>query len=204
MSCRVRAHTRSQQGFSVAELLVTTIILLLASIIMAAGVPAAFTAYRNVMDASNAQLLLATTTVRLRDELSVADPAAFVMEPDTYKCADTEAVIRSLETQCKTTIASDSTKGITIKREYQDAPGSSYEQASPEKPLVAQKAGMGAGANTGMIATCEFGYEDGVITVKNLKVIRPSSIEGGEPRVLAGGDTPLNLKVRVLAEPKNS
>ena len=65
---------RSQAGFSFAELLVTLTVLVLVSAIVAAGVPSAYRAYINTVDAANAHLLLATTSTRLRDVLSVADP----------------------------------------------------------------------------------------------------------------------------------
>lgn len=55
-----------------AEALVATLILLLVSIILATGIPAAMRAYNNVVLASNAEVLLSTTMTALRNELGMA------------------------------------------------------------------------------------------------------------------------------------
>lgn len=62
----------SQGGFSLAEALLATLILLLVAIIMTTGIPAAKDAYEKVVLGSNAQVLLSTTVNALRDELGTA------------------------------------------------------------------------------------------------------------------------------------
>ena len=56
-------------GFTLAETLVAVVILVMIS---ASALPAAMNAYRNAVDAANAQVLLSTTVNALRDELSTA------------------------------------------------------------------------------------------------------------------------------------
>lgn len=59
-------------GFSFAEMLMAILILLLASSIVATGVPVAKNAYDKVVVAANAEVLLSTTVAALRDELGTA------------------------------------------------------------------------------------------------------------------------------------
>lgn len=68
----MKRKLRSQGGFSLAEALLATLILLLVAIIMTTGIPAAKDAYEKVVLGSNAQVLLSTTVNALRDELGTA------------------------------------------------------------------------------------------------------------------------------------
>ena len=61
-----------QNGFSLAEMLVAILILLMVSSVVAGGVPAASNAYSKAVDAANAQVLLSTAATALRDELGTA------------------------------------------------------------------------------------------------------------------------------------
>ena len=63
---------RRRTGFTLVEMLVVLCIVLLVTAVCATGITAARDAYVNVVDASNAQLLLSTSLTRLRDELSTA------------------------------------------------------------------------------------------------------------------------------------
>ncbi len=63
---------RSKAGFTIVEMLMTTLILLMVTAIVAAGIPVAVNAYEKVLDAANAQLLLSTTISRMQEELSTA------------------------------------------------------------------------------------------------------------------------------------
>lgn len=59
-------------GFTLAETLVTILILLMVSSIVAGGIPAATNAYYKAVDGANAQVLLSTAATALRDELGTA------------------------------------------------------------------------------------------------------------------------------------
>ena len=63
---------RDIRGFTLSEALVTVIILLLVSAIVAAGVPAAANAYRKVVITSNAEVIRSTTMSALRNELATS------------------------------------------------------------------------------------------------------------------------------------
>ena len=63
---------RGEAGFSLTEMLVTTLILGLASTLMATGIPAAIDAYQQTVRTANAQMALSTTVTALRSELGLA------------------------------------------------------------------------------------------------------------------------------------
>lgn len=181
----IKSIVRNQRGFSLSELLVTTAILLLVSAIMAAGVPAALRSYMGVVDASNAQLLLATTSTRLRDELGVADVNA---NPGPTKNDDGITFV-SMETGFTTTVKKNADKGITLV----EVAGS--EDTSVETDLVPQA--NGKGAKTNLRTTFDsIVYNNGVFTINNLRVL------DGNGREIAGAkfDT---LNIRALEAPKS-
>lgn len=181
----IKSIVRNQRGFSISELLVTSAILLLVSAIMAAGVPAALRSYMRVVDASNAQLLLATTSTRLRDELGVAD-----VNTGSGPTTSTDGVtFVSMETGFTTTVKKNSDKGITLVE------AASSEDSSVETDLVPQASGKGA--KTNLRTTFDsIEYSNGVFTVKNLRVL------DGNDSEIAGAkfDT---LKIRALEAPQS-
>lgn len=69
---KIKRKLNSKEGFSLTELLLAVIILLLVSVVVAAGIPAAREAYENVVLASNAEILLSTTISTLRNEVGSA------------------------------------------------------------------------------------------------------------------------------------
>ena len=72
MNKKISRKLHSDKGFSLAELLVAILILLMVSSIVATGIPVAREAYQKVVLASNADVLLSTTVSTLRNELGTA------------------------------------------------------------------------------------------------------------------------------------
>ncbi len=68
----LRRKLKDRSGFTLAEMLMTTLILLMVSAVVAGGVPSAANAYFKIVDAANAQILLSNTVTSLRSELAVA------------------------------------------------------------------------------------------------------------------------------------
>lgn len=66
MRKRVACHN---MGFSLTEMLVTLLILALASTLMATGIPVAIDTYNKTVNSANAQIALSTTITVLRGEL---------------------------------------------------------------------------------------------------------------------------------------
>ena len=69
---KLKRKVRERRGFTLAETLMTVLILLMVSVVMATGIPTAANALRRVVDCANAELLLSTTMTRLRSELGTA------------------------------------------------------------------------------------------------------------------------------------
>ena len=104
---------QSTAGFSLIETLVALLIVLMVSMTVAAGIPAAQEAYFNVMKAANAQLLLSTTLTELRDELSIARDVKVeknVGEPPAIKISYKTSLSKS---NC---ISCTQTNGIMIEK----------------------------------------------------------------------------------------
>lgn len=131
-------------GFTLAETLMTVLILLMVSGVVAGGIPAAVTAYSKAVDAANAQVLISTTVNALRAELCTAKDvqiktddqnAIFYISPTTGSKTkifigndkDGESTIlvwdflnydgteRSTETQRRLVTKSAATKNLQIK-----------------------------------------------------------------------------------------
>lgn len=72
MRNRIRKKLHSIRAFTLAEMLLAILILLMVSAIVASGIPVARNAYERVVLASNADVLLSTTISTLRNELGTA------------------------------------------------------------------------------------------------------------------------------------
>ena len=117
---------KNGSGMSLAETLMAVLILLLVSSVIAVGIPAAANAYRNAVDAANAQALLSTTVNALRSEFSTAWGV---------KVIDSENVIYySAKTGAKTKLSLDGEPTVT---EYVDYDNPAYNSSVKDKhPLV--------------------------------------------------------------------
>ncbi len=69
---KLKQKLNSRSGFTLTEMLLATIILLLVSLIVATGIPVAREAYEKVVLASNADIILSTTISSFRNELGMA------------------------------------------------------------------------------------------------------------------------------------
>lgn len=80
--------TKNAWGFTLSEVLVAVLILVM---ITATALPAALNAYKNAVDAANAQVLLSTAVNALRSELSTAWDVEEIKDSKTitFKSADT-------------------------------------------------------------------------------------------------------------------
>ena len=72
LQTELKRKLNKAKAFTIAETLVAILILLMVSSVVAAGMPAAISAYRKVEVASDAELLMSTTISTLRNELGVS------------------------------------------------------------------------------------------------------------------------------------
>ena len=154
---RIKEKLRSQSGFTLAETLLAVLILLLVSVIVATGMPAARNAYEKVVVASNAQALLSTAAISLRNELGTAWNV--IIDDDTAKTiAGTpgkSVTYNSANTGGLSKIDKDTDIGVTLQEYKQvsvfnvvddnflnnDAKSSLSETQS--RSLVSEKTGSG-------------------------------------------------------------
>lgn len=152
---RARRKLNSAKGFTLAEMLVVILILVMVAGVVAAGIPVASEAYVKVVDSANAQVLLSTTVAALRDELSTASQVQASGGVLTYRAANGANSRLSLNGE----------QGILLE-EYIDF--TQPDASAPSRPLVSSKA-----------ATERFytvydsdgvSYANGVVTITGLKV----------------------------------
>lgn len=166
----IKRIRKNRAGFSLAETLITILILLMVSAIVAAALPTASTVYKKTVDAANAQVLLSTTMTILRDELNAAK--------DITVPSDNKITYISGITGNKSVIECVANEGLKITA-YPDA----VNDKSETRFLVSQKA-----STSGMILTCSFSaasLADGKIIVNHIVV---NKAEYGET-ALAGQDS---------------
>lgn len=151
----LRGKLKSKCGFTLAELLITILILLMVSSVVAAGVPAAANAYRKVMDAANAQMLLSTTVTSLRRELAFAESVPVKGTAVTNKFQYTNGE------NGHTTELTKETKGIS--KTWTDV-----SESSPQL-LVSE-----AAATKNMVSSFDsISYSDGFFVVSGLRISKP-------------------------------
>ena len=119
---------KANAGFTLAETLVTILILLMVTSVVAGGIPSAVTAYSKAVDAANAQVLISTTVNALRGELSTAKDVHLNGNDVIYISPDTGS-------KTKLYLASDHTIMVQDFLKYDET----VRQTQDEKPVEARK-----------------------------------------------------------------
>lgn len=146
-----KSRLRSVSGFTLAELLMVVIILLLASSIATVGISSAANAYQKVVDSANAQLLLSTTISSLRRELAMASEVKEDGEKLVYTSGETGLAITLVSA------------GDGIRQQWTNTKGESEDHL-----LVTEKA-----ATKDMISSFSgITFSGGVYTVSGLKIVK--------------------------------
>ncbi|MDD3277257.1 MAG: prepilin-type N-terminal cleavage/methylation domain-containing protein [Lachnospiraceae bacterium] len=122
----MRQRIRSQSGFSLSELLVTVLVMLLATSIVAGGVVAVRNAYINITLKADAQTLLSTTISALEDDLRYASNIEEYQYPDKKKYWAFDSADRGYHMYLKN---DSDTEGILVCN----------TQGTPAIPLVTDK-----------------------------------------------------------------
>lgn len=102
----IKKRIKSRAAFTLAEALVATLIMLMVSSVMVAGIPAARRAYENVVKVSNAELLMSTTISALRNELGMASNIEIQSD---YSITYYNSTYGTMSKILKHTVASDAT-----------------------------------------------------------------------------------------------
>lgn len=142
----------NNKGFTLAEVLVTLLILMMLTALVAGGMPVATNAYYKIVDCANAQLLLSTTMTELRNELGTGEN---ISVDDAF----TRVAYKSINTGDAEIYKADD--GIYIN-EYANYSGDQYEP----RLLVSAK----AATKDLVISYDKVEFSDGVVTFTNLHV----------------------------------
>lgn len=187
---KLKLKIKSTKAFTIAEALVATIIMLLVSIIMVTGIPAAIRAYDNVVTAANAEVLLSTTMSALRNELCTAKNVE-VNDNNTAINYYNVGFGTQSEISRATGAGSSEKEGTIMYRRY--APETiiedAYKDSGAAKRLISKEA---SDKEKDLYITFEkVYYDDGIVTFTNLTVKKD------------GNDTPASravYSIRVLCE----
>ena len=182
----------SKKGFTLAEMLLAVLILLMVSAVVAAGIPAAREAYEKVVLTSNAEVMLATTVSTLRNELGSAKH----IEPTSN--ASNDVVYYSLTRGAPSRIfkAADGNNQIMFYRYYSDTEIGSVGDATAV-PLMQSKDITGD-LNLGdlYVTYTNVSCSGEIITFTGLSVNRKS-----DKRVMTSIDS---LSIRAISEDEDS
>ena len=192
---RIAKKLRNNNAFTLAETLITVLILLMVSAVVAGGVPSAANAYRKAVDAANAYSLLSTTVNALRDELSTARDVSVSGNTITYYSSDTGS-------QSTISVVND----VIMLQQYSDWSeeymDTDYTAAQPAaRPLVTDAAKIKGKLKISYKAAA-FDPDTEIITITGLAVtITDTTPErtivempetGLQIRVITGGSTEAN------------
>lgn len=171
----IKNKIRGSRGFTLAEALTAMLIMLMASSIVVAGIPAARSVYEKVVMASNAEVLLSTTITALRNELGTA---AEVHNGTDAEGAVDDSTLCYLNTQTGVfskiyTASEEGTPAVIMLQRYIDPDGAVRQNAPDARWLISREASTADLYVT--YGSVSFDPDSGIITFKDLGVKRRST-----------------------------
>lgn len=178
---------RGREGFTLAETLLAVLILLLVSVIVATGMPAATNAYNKVVLGANAKVMLSTAITALHDELGTAWHIEEIVDGLSYFSASTGA---------KTTITLNDDGTIWIEEYVSLDTDLIHDKKEATMQTEHKKKGHALVVDpiSGMYITCEddgikwitYDKATGIVTISGLKVCKGTGTEKMELARFAG------------------
>ena len=163
----MRRKLKNRAGFTMAEMLLAVLILLLVSGLMATGIPAAKNAYEKVVLASNAEVLLSTTINELRNELGTARDVQVSGTTITYVNSYTSSKSK-ICLYTGGTATSDTPNGTIMLQRFVSDGGLGTD--SNLNRLTSKAASTGLYATYGSVT-----YTNGIVSFTELEIKRKSS-----------------------------
>ena len=219
---KIRQKLRSRSGLSLAETLFAVLILVLVSIIVAEGMPAAKNAYEKVVVAANAKVMLSNAVAMLRNELALAQRIVVDQTDNsiTYFSADRGATSKIYLSPSGDEQFPAGTVMLQEYLDYGDAAGIDTgffeilnEGWTPTRasvdPAKARALVTSLEAQRGLkdkLIVC-YDKENGgiaydkdsrIVTIKGLKVYRASDTARNHPLAEYGQEGTDELKIRVI------
>lgn len=181
---------RGNEGYTLAEVLMAVLIMLLVSSIVAAGIPVARNAYERVVLASNGEVVLSTTITALRNELGTAQKIEVNTANDEivyYNPA--RGTTARIYFGPYTTSKDITIQTIMIQHYYSK---DSLSKGTGAVPLISEKS-----ATADLYVACsKVTYKDGIVTFENLSVDRQSGDTGVASRE--------SISIRVISYQKDA
>ena len=170
-----------QNGFSLAEMLVAVLILLMVSAVVAGGVPAASNAYSKAVDAANAQVLLSTAATALRDELGTAKNVSISGKTVRYYSADNGnySELSLGDKDGRSVIMLTSYLGEKVTNSDSDVSGGSADATTygaPEDKVQWELVSSAAITKKLGLTYESVRFDNGIITFTNLQVLKNSNM----------------------------
>ena len=157
-----RRKLRNRKGFTLAETLLAVLILLLVSVVVATGMPAATNAYNKVILGANAKVMLSTAVTALHDEIGTA----WRVE----KVDNTTIRYFKAGTGAKSELSLDGGKAIQVQ-DYLSLSDDLIHNTSGYNPGVAHH--LVPDDSSTMYVTYEsIDYSNGIVTITGLKVCK--------------------------------
>lgn len=174
---------KSSSGFSLMELLVTTLILGMVSSVVAGGIPVARNAYNKVTVSANAQLLLSTTISALRSQLGPAKISKDAVADNgiSFISGNTGAISR---------IYLDGEDKVLTIQEYSDTTTSGSTPMTEARPLV-----PGTDDLYATYTAIQFDYDKNMVTIQGCTVNKKNSSQKYV--------NPVDLSIRVIGNSKH-
>ena len=148
-----------KKGFTLVEMLACVVILLLLSAVAARGVSAAVESYSKIVNSANAQLLLSTTLIEIRDEVCLSTDLKIEKDDD-----HNDFISYTSSVTGDVNIIKNSADGIKIVEYY-------TSDNADERLLVSNLA-----ANKNLVCTYDDAtLEDGILTISNIVVTKKNS-----------------------------
>gem|GEM_PF-1234797 len=195
MRMAMKKLRKSRAGFTLAETLICVLILLMVSAIVGAAIPSAANAYKNAVDAANAQVLLSTTLTALRDEFSTAKQVQWTSGENTVTIYNGKGV-REITAygEGDTPPSGADAPGVWVRadKEYDPQTGVEFE----EVPTLLVSA-VAATSDMYVVFSISSISDDGVIMLENVQVLK--SIDGKTDPVLAEQET---YSIRFIGKPE--
>ncbi len=167
----VKNRLKSRGGFTLAETLLAVLIMLLVSVVVATGMPAATNAYNKVVLGANAKVMLSTAITALHDEIGTAWRVEKI-PGDTTKIAYFNA-----STGAKSELSLDAADHSAIQIKDYVSLGSSDLIHDDTKYKPGKAYHLLADTSSGMYVTyTSIAYDDstGIVTIAGLKVCKKS------------------------------
>lgn len=177
---KLLAKKKNSKGFTLSETLVTVLIMVMVFSVVAAGIPVAISVLNKIIDTANAQLLMSTTMIRLRDELGKAENVTISGTAISFMSSD--GTRRTIDYVPENKATAENPAGIHLKQT------SGLDDGTQLDFLLVSNAA--ANKNLHMTYEIKEAYSGGVLTISNLTVLK------GSKKLFTVDD----YKIRVLSD----